>query len=109
MDLDELKQIVSSGEDSGNQFKEDVHNADSLAAEMVAFSNFRGGRIFIGITDQGILKGLTQGDVHRINMMISNTANQHIRSPITVLTENIPIGNQLVVILVTIPKGIDKP
>src|SRR3990167_5686098 len=109
MDLGELIQIASRGEDGGNQFKEDVHNVDSLAAEMVAFSNLRGGRIFIGISDQGALKGLTNVDVHRINLLISNAANQHIRSPITVLTENIPIGNERVVILITIPKGNDKP
>ena len=38
MDLNELKAIISRGEDSRHQFKEDVRNHVSLAAEMVAFS-----------------------------------------------------------------------
>ena len=46
MDLNELKKIISCGEDSQNQFKVDVRNSGSLAAEMVAFSNSRGGCLF---------------------------------------------------------------
>lgn len=109
MNLDELNQIIHQGEDGSNQFKEDIKNGDSLAAEMVAFSNSRGGRIFIGVSDQGVLKGLSQGDVHRINQLISNSANQHVRSPITVQTENIAIDSRRVVIALTIPPGTDKP
>ena len=41
MDLNELKKIIDRGEDSQHQFKEDIRNGDSLAAEMVAFSNSR--------------------------------------------------------------------
>lgn len=107
MDLTELTKIVSRGEDAAHQFKEDVHNIDSLAAEMVAFSNSRGGSIFIGITNHGVLKGLSTEDVQRINQLISNAASQH--SPIAVLTENIPVGTRRIVILLTIAEGTDKP
>ena len=41
MGLNELKTIILRGEDSHHQFKEDIRNHDSLAAEMVAFSNSR--------------------------------------------------------------------
>jgi hypothetical protein len=39
MSLKELKASVALGEDSRRQFKQDVTNADSLAAEMAAFAN----------------------------------------------------------------------
>lgn len=48
MDLAELQNLVQKGEDSRNQFKANIRNADSLAAKMVAFSNSEGGQIFIG-------------------------------------------------------------
>ncbi len=48
-------------------------------------------------------------DVARINQLISNAASHLVRSPLTVNTENVALGNGLVVILLTIPKGIDKP
>ena len=109
MNLDELKQIVSQGEDSQHQFKEDIRNGDSLAAEMVAFSNSRGGQILIGITNKGTLSGLSNTDVDRINQIISNAASQHVRSPIAVHTENIMVETNRVAIIVTVPEGIDKP
>jgi len=107
--LNELKRIVARGEDSTHQFKEDIRSADSLAAEMVAFSNSQGGIIFIGISDSGKLSGLSSQDVSRINQLISNAASQHVRSPLTVRTENIAIDDNHVVIVLTIAEGIDKP
>lgn len=42
MEPTELLRIISRGEDGSNQFKADFRNVDSLAAEMVAFSNCDG-------------------------------------------------------------------
>ena len=105
----ELQQLVARGEDSHLQFKADVRNADSLAAEMVAFSNSDGGSLLIGVDNHGKINGLSPDDVGRINQLISNTASQHIRSPISPITDNISMGRGRVVIKVTIPKGLDKP
>lgn len=109
MDLNELKTIISRGEDSRHQFKEDIRNEDSIAAEMVAFSNSRGGQIFIGVSNKGSLIGLSNKDVDRINQLLSNSASQQVRSPIAIDTENVSIGDDKIVIIVTIPEGIDKP
>ena len=109
MNKKDLNQQISLGEDSKRQFKADVHNVDSLAAEMAAFANGEGGNIFIGVADDGSVPGLSNSDVSRINQLISNAASQHIRSPLTVQTENIAAGNKRLVIVLIIPKGIDKP
>ena len=109
IDLSELQKIISRGEDGQYQFKEDIRNSDSLAAEIVAFSNTKGGHIFIGISDRGDLIGLSSADVRRINQLISNVANQHVRSPVAVQTKNIAIRSDRVVIMLTVPEGIDKP
>lgn len=97
------------GEDSSRQFKADVHNAESLAAEMAAFANTDGGTIFIGVTDHGDVPGLSREDVARINQLISNAASQMVRSPLTVLTENVLLANGNLVIVLAVPKGLDKP
>ena len=109
MKLWELQAQIALGEDSRRQFKRDVTNADSLAAEMAAFANSEGGTIFLGVADDGSLPGLSRADVARINQLIGNAASQHVRSPLTVQTENIGVGNERVVIVLTIPKGQDKP
>ena len=109
MNRTKLLASIACGEDSHQQFKVDINNADSLAADMVAFSNSSGGIIFIGVADDGTTPGLTQTDVRRLNQLIGNAATQHMRSPISPTTENVPVGGKRIVIVLTIPEGLDKP
>ncbi len=100
---------IALGEDSTRQFKAVVKNSDSLASEMAAFANTNGGTIFIGVADDGSTPGLSGQDVARINQLISNGASQLVRSPLAVQTENVALENGRIVIVLTVPKGIDKP
>lgn len=109
MDIDILREQVGSGEDSSRQFKVDVKNSESLASEMAAFANSEGGTLFIGVADDSSIPGLTSKDVGRINQLISNAASQLVRSPLTVQTENVVLENGRIVIVLTVPKGFDKP
>ncbi len=109
MTRQELLEKIQAGEDSQTQFKSDVTNLDSLAAEMVAFSNFRGGTIYVGVADNGYISGIPKHEIRRINQLISNAASQHIRSPIAVQTINVPIDNSNIVLVIYVPEGLDKP
>jgi len=104
-----LHSQIILGEDSTRQFKADVKNAESLASEMVAFANTSGGTIFIGVADDGSTPGLTQQDVVRINQLVSNVASQFVRSPLAVQTETVALESGRIVMVLTVPKGIDKP
>ena len=108
-DIDKLRAQIAAGEDGTHQFKENITNPESLAAEIVAFSNSEGGCIYIGVSDKGELKGLAPDDVRRINQLIANTATNLVRSPVSVQTENIVLENGRILILLTVPKGLDKP
>lgn len=109
METEELLAIIARDEDSKHQFKADVNNASSLAAEMVAFSNSAGGLILIGVNDgDGTRSGLTRDDVGRINQIISNAATNNVRPPVNPVTENIQLPDGLVVVLYIEP-GISKP
>ncbi len=109
MESGELRSLVDLGKDSTRQFKADMKNVDSLASEMAAFANCEGGTIFIGVADDGSIPGLNAREVKRLNQLISNAASQHVRSPLTVQTRNLTIGDDHVVIILAIPKGQDKP
>ena len=100
---------IAAGEDSTRQFKRDIRNAQSLAAEIAAFSNGDGGTIFIGVADDGAPVGLETADVGRVNQLISNAASHLVRSPVTVTTANVLLENGRVVIALTVPRGLDKP
>ncbi len=110
MEAIELIELISRGEDSRTQFKrsQDVTNAKSLAGEIVAFANGKGGKILIGVDDDGVIIGLSPDDIRRINQLIANTATNCIRPPINPETENISVGDRLVMV-VSIPEGISKP
>lgn len=109
METAELIEIISRGEDSRHQFKENIHNQDSLAEEMVAFSNSGGGIIVLGVSDRtGKVIGLTHADIHRINQLVSNAASESVIPPVNVNTQNVSHPNGIVMII-EIPDGISKP
>lgn len=109
MNVNELLSEIALQEDSTRQFKVDVRNAESLAAEMAAFANSSGGIIYIGVADDGSIPGIATQDIGRLNQLISNTASQLVRSPLHVQTENIRLDNGNLVIRLTVPQGLDKP
>ncbi len=108
METTELLEAVGRGEDSRHQFKEDVTNATALAAEIAAFANSGGGQIFIGVADNGSIRELDVAAVGRLNQLISNTASTNVRPAINPRTENVSVGNGIVLV-VTIPDGLSKP
>jgi len=108
MELHELLEMLEKGEDSSRQFKKNVTHADSLAGDMVAFSNGIGGKMFIGVNDDGSISRLSAEDVRRLNQLISNTASQNVRPAINPLTENIKT-TEGIVMCVDVPEGINKP
>ena len=108
MEATELLKIISLGEDSTHQFKEMIVDARKLAAEMVAFSNSRGGLIVIGVNDKRELIGLSSTEIDRSNQLISNTATNNVKPAINVITENIQIADQNLILLF-IQEGINKP
>lgn len=108
METTELIELISRGEDSRQQFKENFTNADAVASEIVAFSNSAGGMIFIGVRNNGAVVGLSAADVDRLNQLISNSASNNVRPAVNPLTENVPHPSGTVMV-VTIPEGVSKP
>ena len=106
MDCQRLIQIVKKGEDSKTQFKVEIDSINALAAEIGAFANSQGGKIIIGIADDGEIIGIN--DLNRLNQMISNAASNKLEPPINVITENLICNDRLVVIL-NVPQGENKP
>ena len=108
METVEILKILSQGEDSRNQFKRNVTNIDSLAQELIAFSNTLGGKIFVGVDDDGSINGLESEDIHRISLLLSSAASQKVHPAINPLTE-IATFEQGLVLIIDVAKGINKP
>jgi ATP-dependent DNA helicase RecG len=56
----ELLEIINDGENSGVEFKRDELENHALAKELVAFSNLSGGRVLLGVEDDGRISGITR-------------------------------------------------
>lgn len=108
MEALELIEILERGEDSEHQFKANVTNAESLAGDMVAFANTKGGMIVIGADDNGKIANLSADDIRRLNQLVANTATNNVKNPINPITKNVKIGDDLLMV-VHIAEGTDKP
>lgn len=109
MEAIELIELIGRGEDSQTQFKQNFANAESLAGELVAFSNSKGGKILLGVNDMGAVTGITAEDIRRLNQLVSNTATNLVRPSINPITENITTASGDLVMVVHVAEGISKP
>jgi predicted HTH transcriptional regulator len=109
MEAQELLDIVQKGESSKVQFKERMPHGDSLAHEMIAFSNSHGGIILFGVNDKtGGLNGLAFAEIQELNRQVVNAASQKIYPSIVITTETVQVENNNIVV-VEITEGISKP
>lgn len=99
MTIKEIKILAKQGEGYTLEFKENL--GKKFAVEVVAFANSMGGKILIGVDDEGNIIGTDTSNNQRAN--IQNQINQ-IEPRINVKIE--VVDN---VIVVNVPEGDDKP
>lgn len=102
----ELLEIIANGENSGVEFKRDDIRPEQLAKEIVAFANVLGGRIFLGVEDNGQLTGLQCADRQE---WVLNVFRDKVHPQIIPFYEEIQVAANLRVAVVTIAPGISKP
>ncbi len=97
----ELLELIRSGESSRLEFKtEDVHPG-ALAEEIVAFANFEGGAILIGVSDTGEIVGCKRPDIEEF---VVNVCRNNISPSIIPDIEKKFAGDKMV-LAVSIPRG----
>lgn len=114
MTIIELVDIISSGETSKVQFKRELDSNDAMAAELIAFSNAKGGKIFIGVEDKtGELIGLNADQIRSYNQLLANIATDMIKPQVFIFTEVINVSEDVEsgkkILVVEISEGISKP
>jgi predicted HTH transcriptional regulator len=113
MNAKELLDIISSGETSKVQFKRELDNQDKVAAEMIAFSNSKGGMILFGVVDKtGEVIGLDYETLQKTNNAVSAIANELAKPLIYFTTEAVTVDTDTGkkhVLIVYIEEGLSKP
>ena len=102
----ELLEIIENGENSGVEFKRDDIRPQQLAREIVAMANFQGGRIILGVEDDGAISGL-----HRKNTeeWVMNVVRDKTHPLVLPFYEEIKIQDDIFVAVITFPQGVSKP
>ena len=102
----ELLEIISNGESSGVEFKRDDIRPEQLAKEIVAMVNFQGGRVLLGVEDDGVISGLQRKDSEE---WVMNVTRDKVHPAVLPYYEKIKIDEQTSVAVITFPQGISKP
>ncbi|HRP69100.1 MAG TPA: putative DNA binding domain-containing protein, partial [Turneriella sp.] len=113
MNATELLDIISAGETSKVQFKREIDNDDSIAAELIALSNSKGGVILFGVEDKkGTVMGLEYEQLQSYNNRIATIANEKIKPQIFLYTEVVSVlseSRKKKILVVEVSEGIAKP
>ena len=107
MTKSELLALIANGENSGVEFRGDELRPEQLAQEIVALANFRGGRILLGVEDDGTITGLQRPDPER--WVMDTVLGRYVHPMIMPLYEEIQIDEQHRVAVVTVDQGVSKP
>ncbi len=108
LSIADIEKRIRLGEDSQHQFKVKIENTISLAEELVAFSNAKGGFIFIGVDDKNVVQGVSQDDIRKLNNLVSNACSENVIPPIHVTTVLEEIDEKIVFII-EVEEGLQKP
>jgi len=101
----ELLEIIANGENSGVEFKRDDIRPEQLAKEIVAMVNFQGGRVILGVEDDGTVSGLQRENTEE---WVMNIIKAKIHPLLLPFYEEVKVDNKVVAVI-TFPQGISKP
>jgi len=102
----ELLEIITNGENSGTEFKRDDIRPEQLAKEIVAMANFQGGRVLLGVEDDGTISGLQRNNLEE---WVMNVIQNKVHPLILPFYEEIKLDDNKTVAIITFPLGISKP
>ncbi|MBD1365935.1 ATP-binding protein [Mucilaginibacter sp. ZT4R22] len=101
-----LKRQIFEGEGVSLDFKKTITSCEKIAKTMVSFANNVGGRLLIGVLDDGTIKGVKSEDEERY--MITKAAHFYTRPALEPIFEEIYWDDKLVLV-VDIPESTEKP
>lgn len=101
-----IKKLILQGEGTTLDFKKTINNNEKIAKSLVAFANNKGGKLLIGVADDGSIKGVKSEDEERY--MITKSAHQFCKPAIEPEFEEIYVDDKLVLVVTIHPSDI-KP
>lgn len=107
MTLSELKRLTEIGEGLHLEFKLRLPRAEKIVREVVGFANTRGGKVLVGVDDDGAIKGVK--DVQEELFVLDTTLASYCHPTPAYSVERVPVTRKREVIVIDVPPSPDKP
>lgn len=101
-----IKELIKNGENKTLEFKENI--TDSLINSVVAFANTTGGKILIGISDNGDVKGIDENNIFKVKDSLAQSIFYSITPKIIPEIYTINVDNKLILVIEIYPSNL-KP
>ncbi len=92
-----IKKLIFEGEGVTLDFKKTITNCEKIARTMTSFANNKGGRLLIGVADDGTIKGVKSEDEERY--MITRAAQLYAKPALEPIFEEIYVDDKLVLVV----------
>jgi len=99
-------QTLLNGENTKTEFKRDDVRPEQLAREIVSFANMNGGRIFLGVEDDGTVSGIQRENLQE--WLMDTVIGRYVTPPIIPDYEEVATDDGRVAV-VDVPMGAAKP
>lgn len=100
-----IEELIEQGENLHQDFKFAINDSKKIARSLVAFSNTKGGRLLIGVKDNGTIAGVRTDEEY---YMIEAAAEIYCKPPINFQTKDWNISGKKVLEII-IPESDAKP
>jgi ATP-dependent DNA helicase RecG len=103
----ELLELIANGENSGVEFKRDDIRPEHLAKEVVALANLQGGKIILGVEDDGTITGIHREE---LQLWVMDTVFGHYVHPMIIpFYEEVQVDEDRRVAVISLTQGTSKP
>ena len=91
-----IRKLIFEGESDTLDFKKTITNCEKIAKTLVAFANNKGGRLLVGVADDGTIKGVKSEDEEKY--MLNKAAHIYCRPALEPVFEEIYVDDKVVLV-----------
>lgn len=103
----DLLEIIANGENSGVEFKRDDLRPEQLAKEIVALLNFQGGKLLLGVEDDGTISGIQRDDLE--TWVMDTVFGRFVHPQALPFYEEVVFDDGKRVAVISLTQGTSKP
>lgn len=101
-----IKREILDGESVTQDFKNTINSCEKIARTLVAFANNRGGRLLVGVADDGEIKGVKSEEEEKY--MLRKAAESYCHPPLQVSFREVE-AEELTVLIAEVEESREKP